>query len=93
MHILARQEMNVKKLHTTGCKHKACGPNMALHLVVSGPAPCFYPVAAPSSRLIVKEELHLYSPKMTFGPLKATARLMWPPSENEFDIPAVGQGK
>ena len=26
----------------------------------------------------VKEELYLYSPKSTFGPLKATLRLMWP---------------
>ena len=35
--------------------------------------------------LTAKEQLHLYRPKITFGPLKATARLMWPPvkmSEN-----------
>ena len=50
-----------------------------LHLVLSGPAPCFYLAAAPSSLPLVKEQLHLYSPKITFGPLKATARLMWPP--------------
>ena len=45
----------------------------------SGPAPCFYPVAAPSCHLTVKELLHVYSPKVTFGPLKATVRLVWPP--------------
>ena len=39
----------------TGSKHKAHGPNPALHLVLSGPAPCFYPAAVPSSRLTVKE--------------------------------------
>ena len=65
-------------LQSTGGKHKAHGPNLALHLVLSSPAPCFYPVAAPSSLPLVKEYLHLCSPKITFGPLKATARLMWP---------------
>ena len=40
---------------STGGKHKARGPNPALHLVLSGPAPCFYPAAASSSRLTVKE--------------------------------------
>ena len=39
----------------TGGKHKAGRPNPALHLVLSGPAPCFYPAAALSSRLTVKE--------------------------------------
>ena len=65
-------------LKSPDVKHKAHAPNLALHLVLSSPAPCFYPAAAPSSRLTVKESLHVYSPKMTFGPLKATARLMWP---------------
>ena len=41
-------------------KHKAHGPNTALHLVLSGLVPFFYPAAAPSSRLTVKEWLHLY---------------------------------
>ena len=50
----------------------------ALHHVLSGLAPCFYWMAAPSSHLTVKKQLHLYSPKITFGPLKATTRLMWP---------------
>ena len=45
----------------------------------SSPPPCFYPVAAPSSLPLVKEKLGVYSPKITFGPLKATTRLMWPP--------------
>ena len=66
-------------VYTTGDKHKACGPNPALHLVLSGPAPCFYPVAVPSSLPLVKEQLHLHSPIITFDPLKAIARLMWPP--------------
>ena len=43
----------------------------------SSPPPCFYPVAAPSSLPLVKEELHLYRPKITFNPLKVTARLTW----------------
>ena len=42
-------------LYGTGGKHKACGLNPTLHLVLSGPAPCFYPAAAPSSHLTVKE--------------------------------------
>ena len=29
------------------------------YFVLSGPAPCFYPVTVPSSRLTVKEQLHL----------------------------------
>ena len=62
----------------TGGKHKAHRLNPALHLVLSSLAPCFYPAAVPSTRLIIKEQLHLYSPKITFGPLKATMRLMWP---------------
>ena len=56
----------------------ACGLDPAPHLVLSGPAPCFYPVAAPSSLPLVKEQLHLHSPRITFGPLKAALRLMWP---------------
>ena len=51
-----------------------------------GPPPCFtwpstlfLPGSSTSSRLTVKEQLHLYSPQITFGPLKATWRLMWPP--------------
>ena len=68
----------VISIYSTDGKHKACGLNPALHLVLSGPAPCFYPMAVPSSLPLVKEQLHLYSPKITFGPLKATARLMWP---------------
>ena len=63
---------------STGGQYKAPGLNPALHLVLSGPTPCFYLVAAPRSCLTVKEQLHLYSPKITFGPLKATTRL-WPP--------------
>ena len=43
------------------------------------PSPRFYLAAAPSSLPLVKEQLHLCSLKITFGPLKATARLMWPP--------------
>ena len=50
-----------------------------LHLVASRPAPCFYPAAAPSSRLTVNEQLHSYSPNVTFSPLEATKRVMWPP--------------
>ena len=65
--------------YSTDGKHKAQELNMALHLVLFGPAPCFYPVAVRSSLPLVKEQLHLWSPKITFGPLKATTRLMWPP--------------
>ena len=41
-------------LYTTGGKHEAHRPNPALPLVLSGPAPCFYPAAALSSCLTVK---------------------------------------
>ena len=34
---------------------QAPGPNPALHLVLSGPAPCFYPAAVPRSLPLVKE--------------------------------------
>ena len=51
----------------------------------SGPPPCFYLAAAPSSRLTVKEQLHLYSPKITLHPWKADVA----PGENELDTPAV----
>ena len=44
-----------KKLYGTGGKHKARGPNLVLHLVLSSPAPCFYRVAAPSYHFTVKE--------------------------------------
>ena len=57
-------------------------------------APCFYPVAAPSSPLTVKEQLHLYSPKITFGPLKATARHLTPLSQTEGkrkDLKVIGR--
>ena len=66
------------KFYCTGGKHKAQGPNLALYLVLSVPAPCFYPAAAPSSCLTVKEYLHLYRPKIAYSPLKAATRLMWP---------------
>ena len=40
----------------TGGKHKACRPNPTLHLVLSGPTPCFNLAAAsPSSLPLVKE--------------------------------------
>ena len=42
-------------VYSTGGKHKACRPNLALHLVLSGLAPCFYPAATLSSHLTVKE--------------------------------------
>ena len=58
------------------------GPNPALHLVLSNRAPCFYPVAAPSSLSLVKEQLHVHSPKITLGPLKA--RLMRPPGKTSL---------
>ena len=38
-----------------GGKHKAHRPNLPLHLVLSSPAPWFYPVAAPSSLPLLKE--------------------------------------
>ena len=68
----------IRQAANAGGKYNARGPNLALHLVLSGPAPRFYPLAAPSSWPLVKEYLHLCSPNITFGPLKATTRLMWP---------------
>ena len=64
--------------YITSGKHKARRPDPALHLVLSGLAPCFYPMAVPSSLPLVKEQLHLCSPKITFSTLKATERLVWP---------------
>ena len=55
---------NFRMHSSTGGKHKACGPNPALHLLLSGPAPCFYPVAALSSLPLVREQLHVHSPKL-----------------------------
>ena len=72
---------------STGGKHKARGPNPALHLVLSGPAPCFYLAAAPSFLPLVKEQLHFYGPKVTFHPLKATVRLKWPPVKMSLTPP------
>ena len=50
---------NVMQIHCStpqvAGKHKACGTNLALHLVLSILAPCFYPAAVPSSPLTVKE--------------------------------------
>ena len=63
---------------STGGKHKALGWNPALHLVLSARHLVPTQAAVPSSRLTVKEQLHLYSPEITFSPLKATMRLMWP---------------
>ena len=57
------------------------------------PAPCFYSAAALSSCSTVKEQLHLHSCEITFGPLKATARLVWPRGDNEFDTPAQNEKK
>ena len=42
-------------VYSPGGRHKAQGPNLALHPVLSGLAPGFYPVAAPSSLPLVKE--------------------------------------
>ena len=44
-----------KSLYDTGVKQKAHGLNLALYLVLSGLALCFYPVVAPSSCLTIKE--------------------------------------
>ena len=38
----------------------------------------FLPGGSAKLSLPVMEQLHLYGPKITLGPLKATARLMWP---------------
>ena len=54
---------------TTRPKAEACPP--PCFIVLSGLAPCFYPASALSSGLTVREWLHLYSPKITFSPLKA----------------------
>ena len=73
--------MKWRTIYSTGGKHKACGPNPALHLVLSSPAPCFYPAAVPSSLPLVKEQLHLYSPNY-----------IWPfegNRENKFDTPGL----
>ena len=66
---------------STGGKDKAGLPAGRIR-----PSTLFYPAqhlvstpgSGPSSLPLVKEQLHLYSPKITFSLLKATARLMWP---------------
>ena len=50
--VLSQGKVNI---YTTGGKHKAHGLNPPLHLVLSSPTPCFYPVAEPSSLPLVKE--------------------------------------
>ena len=40
---------------STGGKHKALGPNLALHRVLSGQISCFYSAAMWSSLPLVKE--------------------------------------
>ena len=57
-------------------KNHACGPILALHLVLSGSASYFYLATVASSFPLGKEQLHLYSPKITFRPWKATTTLM-----------------
>ena len=63
----------------TGGKQKAGGPNPALHLVSSGPTPCFYPAAVPSSLPLELRSSYMYTVLNYIRPLKATTRLMWPP--------------
>ena len=74
----------------TGGKPKACGLNPALHLVLSGPTPCFYLAVVPSSHLTVEEQLHLYSPKNYIQPFEGNREADVAPGENELDTPAVG---
>ena len=65
--------------YSAGGKHKACGQNVAPHLVLSAPARHLVSTRWPrQAPCLVKEKLHLYSPKITSGTLKATTRLMWP---------------
>ena len=64
------------------------GSNLALRLVFSSPAPCFYP-AVLSSFPLVKEQLHLYSPKNYIRPFEGNLEADVAPSENEFNTPAL----
>ena len=51
---------------STGGKHEARRPESGPPPCCIRPALCFYPAVAPSSLPLVKEQLHLYSPKITF---------------------------
>ena len=86
---VGRLEGKFSIVYSTGGKHKARGPNPALHLVLSGPTPCFYPVAAPSSRLTVKEQLHVYTVLNYIQPFEGNRGADVAPGENEFDTPGL----
>ena len=81
--IFLRMLTNLVLLGHSG-RHKARGLNPGLHLVLSAHFICPHLLSTPRQRgapapYLVQEQLHLYSPKVTFGPLKATLRLLWPP--------------
>ena len=58
--------------YSTAGQHKARKLNPALHLVLSGQAPCFYAAA------VLLRSSYIYIVLKLFSPLKATSRLMWP---------------
>ena len=60
-----------------GWQTQARGPNPASTLF-HPPQHLISSISSVSAELTVKEQSHVYSPKVTLGPLKATARLMWP---------------
>ena len=64
--------IGISKPFQEGCQtHFHWGPHQ--------PRGCLQRAEHNCSSVTVKEQLHLYSPKITFGHLKATTRLMWPP--------------
>ena len=76
-------------VYIRGGKHKARGLSPALHLVLSGPAPCFYPAAVPSSRLTVKEGYMYTILKLHSAPWRQPRSWCVAPGENEFDTPGL----
>ena len=62
--------------------------NPALHLVLSVPAPCFYPEAVPSSPLTVKGS-YIYTVLKLHWLFEGNCEADVTPGENEFDTPAV----
>ena len=73
---------------STGGKHKAHRPNPALHLVSSSPAPCFYPVALPSSAQLLRSS-YIYTVLKLHSAFEGNLEADVAPSENEMDTPGL----
>ena len=62
------------------------GRNPALHLVLSGPAPCFYLAAAPSSLYPLRSS-YIYTVLNYIRPFEGNCEADVATGENDFDTP------